>query len=67
MAKDYETLRRRILGEFGSLYAFAAKMGFTPSTLSNKLGGNTDWTRAEIEKAQQLLDLTPAEVLTLFF
>lgn len=67
MAKDYEALRRRILGAFGSLGAFAVDMGFTSSTLSNKLNANSDWTRAEIEKAQQLLDLTPDEVLTLFF
>lgn len=67
MAKDYEALRRRILGKFGSLGAFAAEMGFTPSTLSSKLKGTTDWTRAEIEKASQLLELTTDEVMEYFF
>lgn len=67
MAKDYTALRRRILGTFGSLYAFAAELDVTPSTLSNKLNANTEWTRAEIERTQQLLDLTPDEVMTIFF
>lgn len=67
MAKDYEALRRRILGKFGSLGAFAEALGITASTLSFKLNGKSDWTRAEIEKAQQLLGLTPEEVLEYFF
>jgi hypothetical protein len=67
MAKDYEALRRRILGKFGSLGAFADSMGFTASTLSCKLNGKSDWTRAEIEKAAELLELTPEEVLEYFF
>lgn len=67
MAKDYEALRRRILGKFGSLGAFAEALGPTASTLSLKLNGKSDWTRAEIESAQKLLDLTPEEVLEYFF
>lgn len=67
MGKNYEGLRLRILGKFGSLGAFAEALGCTASTLSLKINGKSDWARTEIEKTQQLLDLTPDEVLEYFF
>lgn len=67
MGRDYETLRRRILGKYGSLAPFAQEMGITPSTLSLKLQGNSDWKREEIERCIALLELTLDDVAAIFF
>lgn len=67
MKKDYTELRKRILGKYGSLGAFAKKMGMTSSTLSKKLAGASEWARIEIENAAILLSLTADEVWQIFF
>ena len=67
MNRDYDMLRKRILGQYGSLGEFAKRMGMTPSTLSKKLAGASDWSRVEIENAAELLTLTPDEVWLIFF
>ena len=67
MNRNYDMLRKRILGRYGSLGTFAKKMGMTPSTLSKKLAGASDWSRIEIENAAVLLSLTPDEVWLIFF
>ena len=67
MGRDYEILRRKILGNYGNLAQFAQELGITPSTLSLKLQGRTDWRRAEIELCIELLELTPEEVTAIFF
>lgn len=67
MSRNYEALRRKILGKYGCLAKFANDLGITPSTLSIKLKGGSDWTREEIEKSSQLLDLTADEVMAIFF
>ena len=67
MNHNYEELRKRIRGKYRNLKDFAKKLDITPSTLSIKLKGKSDWTRAEIERIQKLLDLTPDEVITYFF
>ena len=67
MGRNYEELRRKILGKYGQLGPFAKELGIQPSTLSLKLQGSTDWRREEIEKTAQLLDLTADEVWLIFF
>ena len=67
MGRDYEELRRKILGKFGQLGPFATELGIQPSTLSLKLQGASDWKREEIEKTAQLLELTPDDVWLIFF
>lgn len=67
MGRDYEVLRRKILGKYGSLAPFAQELGITPSTLSLKLQGRTDWRRAEIAHIIELLELTLEEVMAIFF
>ncbi len=67
MGRDYEALRRKILGKYGSLAPFAQELGITPSTLSLKLQGSSDWRRAEIESCIGLLELTLEEVQAIFF
>ena len=67
MGRDYELLRRKILGKYGQTGLFAKDLKVTQSTLSLKLSGKTDWRRAEIEKAARLLSLTADEVWLIFF
>lgn len=62
----YAKLRGAIREKFGTQKAFAEAMGMHMSTLSLRLCGQRDWTRAEIEKAKTLLDI-PAAELTLYF
>lgn len=67
MGRDYEVLKRKILGKYGNLMSFAEAIGVTSSTLSLKLSGRSDWKRAEIALAIQLLKLTLEEVESIFF
>jgi transcriptional regulator with XRE-family HTH domain len=67
LSREYIELRKRIRGKYTNLKDFAAKLGITSSTLSIKLKGKSDWTRAEIESVQKLLGLTPDEVIAYFF
>lgn len=64
---SYPKLRGRIREKFGTQEAFSAAMDMNPTTLSAKLNGKTDWTRQEIEKACELLEIPLAEAHTYFF
>lgn len=63
----YPKLRGRIREKFGTQEAFALATGMSPSTLSSKLSGKTDWTRQEIERVCELLGIPMAEAHTYFF
>ena len=67
MGRDYEPLRRKILGKYGKLGLFAKALGIRAGTLTDKLNGKTDWKREEIDKTAHLLSLTPDEVWLIFF
>ena len=67
MAHDYHDLRLRIRGKYARLTEFAKALGITTGTLSLKLRGKSEWSRAEIEKIAELLNLTPDEILLYFF
>ena len=67
MKRDYSELRKRIRSIYPRLADFAKDMGMTPSTLSLKLTGRSEWTRVEIEKVRRLLGLTVEELLFYFF
>lgn len=67
MERDYSELRKRIRGTYNILGDFAADLGITAGTLSYKLSGKSEWSRAEIAKVVELLDLTPEETLRYFF
>lgn len=67
MSKSYRKLRGKIREKFGTQDKFATAMEFNSSTLSAKLNGKTDWTRAEIDRAYQLLDIPPADIAVYFF
>lgn len=67
MRRDYSELRKKIRGKYLRLEDFARDLGVTPSTLTLKLSGKSEWSRAEIERTADLLDLTPDEILLYFF
>lgn len=67
MIKKYRKLRGLIREKFGTHENFAKAMNMSLSTMSAKLTGKTDWTRAEIERAVQLLNIPPTEVAVYFF
>ena len=66
-AEKYRELRGRIRAKFGTQEAFAKKMGMHPTSLSLKLNGTRDWTREEIAKAQEVLEIPYDDVLRYFF
>ena len=53
----YPKVRGAIREKYGTQQAFAKEMMIHNSTLSCKLRGVTDWSRAEIERACRLLDV----------
>lgn len=67
MAQEYYELRQRIRGRYARIGDFARAVGITNGTLSLKLSGKSEWKRAEMMKAAELLDLTPEEILHYFF
>ena len=64
---DYSDLKGRIRAKYKTQEAFAAAMGICLASLSKKLNNRTQWTRLEIEKACNLLDIPLTEVSTYFF
>lgn len=67
MRRDYSELRKKIRGKYLRLEDFAEDIGMTAGTLSRKLKGKTEWSRAEIEKTADLLGLAPDKILEYFF
>lgn len=64
---SYAKLRGRIREKCGRQEDFAAMMGMSPATLSAKLTGRTEWTRPEIVKACELLDIPLEDAHSYFF
>ena len=64
---SYAKLRGKIREVYGVQEAFAAGMDMNKSTLSQKLNGKSEWTRAEIETACLLLSIPVDEVPAYFF
>lgn len=67
MKNNYSELRKKIRGKYLRLEDFARDLGITSGTLTLKLSGKSEWSRAEIVKTAELLDLTPDEILEYFF
>ena len=63
----YAKLRGLIREKFNTQENFAKAMGLSAGTLSCKLCGVTDWTRAEMMRACDLLGLSFAEAYVYFF
>lgn len=64
---SYAKLRGKIREKFGTQGRFGMAMTMSATTLSKKLSGETDWTRAEIVKACELLDIPLDNAHAYFF
>lgn len=64
---DYSKLRGKIKEVFGTEGAFATAMGYNRSTVSAKLNNQSEWTRADIDKACVLLGIPFSGVEPYFF
>lgn len=64
---DYSKLRGKIKEVFGTEGAFARAMGYNRGTISAKLNNQSEWTRADIQKACFLLGVPFSEVEHYFF
>lgn len=58
----YYVMRRKL-----TLGAIARKLQVNPATLTRKMGGNSDFTRNEIQQLKQFLSLTVDEADKIFF
>lgn len=67
MAFDYSKLRGRIVEKYGTLGNFETAIGFSHTSLSNKMLGKSDWSNSEIVRACNLLDVKNSEVGEYFF
>lgn len=67
MSRNYARLRGKIREVYGAESAFADALGMSRSTLSKKLNGKNDWSRSEIEKCSELLNIPVADVYAYFF
>ena len=63
---SYAKLRGKIREVFGTQEAFAAAIGFSTVTLSQRLNGISEWKTSEIVKACELLGI-PLEQNSLYF
>lgn len=64
---DYAKLRGKVREVFGTEGAFAIAMGYNRSTISAKLNNQSEWTRADIDKACLLLGIPFCGVEPYFF
>lgn len=64
---DYSALIGLIVQVYGTRRKFAAAMGMTESSLSNKLTGVTEWKPSEIYKAKELLSISDEKFCAYFF
>lgn len=65
--QNYAKLRGAIRAKFGTQAAFAAAIGMRVSTLSAKLNGRSEWTKSQIMRACEVLDIPLAEAPAYFF
>lgn len=64
---DYLDLFKKIRGEFGSVAAFAEKMGVKPVTIRKKLRNESQWKNKEMRTAMELLGISFDEMERYFF
>lgn len=64
---NYKKLEKRIIKMYGNQDAFAKEMGVSKEKMNSMLKGASDFTQASINKACELLDISPAEIPVYFF
>ena len=64
---DYSKLRGRIVEKFGTLSRFAEELGTSLVVVSQKMNNKTGFTRNDIEKWSNILDISSIEYDAYFF
>jgi transcriptional regulator with XRE-family HTH domain len=64
---DYSKLTGRIIEKCGTRKAFAKAIGLTPETISMRLSGKRDFSRDEIFRIAQVLEIPYNELEPYFF
>lgn len=59
--------KAKVVGAGMTLAEVAAKIGINPATLGRKMSGESDFTRAEIQKMRSILEMTAADADAIFF
>lgn len=59
--------RAKVFAAGTTLGRLAVDIGLNPATLSRKMNGESDFTRAEIHHIRMILSLTPEEADAIFF
>jgi transcriptional regulator with XRE-family HTH domain len=59
--------KAKVVGAGMTLAEVAAKIGINPATLGRKMSGESDFTRAEIQKMRSILGMTAADADAIFF
>ena len=67
MAFDYRKLRGKIKEIYNVQSAFAAQLGISCTSLSNKLNGIVDFSQEEIAKSVELLEIEKQDIPLYFF
>lgn len=65
--RTYGKLRERIRCRFKTIGDFASAIGMSRSAVSQKINGNSDWSRSEIESVCKSLDIPIEQVGDYFF
>lgn len=67
MAKSFSKLRGRICEKYGTVIAFAEQTSKSRTSVSNKLSGDTDFSREDMIEWGNLLGIAPEEYGVYFF
>jgi len=67
MTFNYSKLRGRIREVFGTQDRFAAAMGRSDTSISQKLNNKSEWTQKEINRAVEVLGIDDVDVSAYFF
>jgi len=67
MPYRYNKLRGRIVEKYGSQANFARELGTTPVTISMKMCGKRSFTKADIDRWTDKLDIETDEIGAYFF
>ena len=64
---DHSKLRGRITEKYGTISAFSKALGLSLTSVSDKLNEKTGFSRDDIEKWSELLDISNAEIGLFYF
>lgn len=67
MPFNYSKLKGRIIEKYGSMTNFSEKLGVSKQALSRKMNGKISFSRNDILKWCELLDIDQSEIGIYFF